>query len=241
MLHKTRGIVLYNLNYSDTYTIVHILTEEFGPVAYLTAKAKGKTSRVPKALFHPLSVVELEAEHQNLREIQRLKEAKSHFPLVSIRNNPVKSAICIFLAELIGKVMKDRQPDKPLFDYILHSIQILEWTEKNYANFHLVFMIHLSRFLGFYPDNRDYRKGMYFDLQNGIFVRYKPYSAHFLNPDESTVFFNLLRINYENMVGFKFSGNERKAIIYRMIEYYRIHLHVFSEIKSLEILHEVFG
>ena len=241
MLHKTRAIVLYNVNYSDTYTIVHVLTEEFGPVSYLMAKTKGKTTRVPKSLFHPLSIVELEVEHQNLREIQRLKEARAHIPLLSILNNPVKSTMSIFLAELIGKVATDAQPDQRLFDFILESIRILEMLEKEYANFHLVFMIGLSRFLGFYPDNNGYRPGMYFDLQNGVFTAYKPFHPHFLNPDDSQVFFNLLRMNYENMVLFTFSRHERKDIILRILEYYRIHLNRLPEIKSLEILHEVFG
>ena len=241
MLHKTRAIVLYNVNYSDTYTIVHVLTEMFGPVSYLTAKARGKTTRVPKSLFHPLSIVELEVEHQNLREIQRLKEARAHIPLLSILNNPVKSTMSIFLAELIGKVATDAQPDQRLFDFILESIRILEMLEKEYANFHLVFMIGLSRFLGFYPDNNGYRPGMYFDLQNGVFAAYKPAHPHFLNPDDSQVFFNLLRMNYENMTLFTFSRHERKDIISRILEYYRIHLNRLPEIKSLEILHEVFG
>ena len=241
MLYKTRAIILYNVNYNDTYTIVHVLTEAFGPVSYLTAKAKGKTTRVPKSLFHPMSIVELEVDHQNLREIQRLKEARAHIPLLSILNNPVKGTIGIFLAELIGKVTTDAQPDQRLFDFVLESIRILEMVERDYANFHLVFMIGLSRFLGFYPDSSGYRPGMYFDLRNGIFVNHKPAHVHFLNPDESEVFFNLLRMNYENMALFSFSRYERKDIIYRILEYYRIHLNRLPEIKSLEILHEVFG
>jgi DNA repair protein RecO (recombination protein O) len=240
MLHKTRAIVLYNSNYSDIYSIVHLLTEEFGPVSYLIAKAKGKKTRVPKSVFYPLSILDLEVEHLNLREIQRIKEAKIHIPLVSLLNNPVKSAISIFLVEFIGKVVKEAQADKRLFDYIFHSIRVLDLHEKNYANFHLVFMIRLSQFLGFYPDNNGYVKGMYFDLQNGVFVSCKPGHIHFLNPDESWVFFNLLRMSYENMSNFKFSGRERKDIIYRIVEYYRLHLTNFPEIKSLEILHEIF-
>ncbi|MDR0864559.1 MAG: recombination protein O N-terminal domain-containing protein [Candidatus Symbiothrix sp.] len=240
MLHKTRAIVLYNSNYSDIYSIVHLLTEEFGPVSYLIAKAKGKKTRVPKSVFHPLSVLDLEVEHLNLRNIQRIKEAKVHIPLISLLNNPVKSTISIFLVEFIGKVVRDAQPDKLLFDYIFRSVQVLELYDKNYANFHLVFMIRLSQFLGFYPDSGGYVKGMYFDLQNGVFVSYKPMHVHFLHPDESGVFFNLLRMSYDNMANFKFSGKERKNIIYRIIEYYRLHLTNFPEIKSLEILHEVF-
>jgi DNA repair protein RecO (recombination protein O) len=153
----------------------------------------------------------------------------------------VKTTICIFLAELIGKLAHDRQSDRQLFDFVLQSIRVLEVMEKDYTNFHLVFMIGLSRFLGFYPDSRGYRPGMYFDLQNGVFTLNKPVSAHFLNPDESRIFFNLLRMNYQNMALFAFSRHDRKDIISHILEYYRIHLHRLPEIKSLEILHEVFG
>ncbi|MDR0799014.1 MAG: recombination protein O N-terminal domain-containing protein, partial [Dysgonamonadaceae bacterium] len=80
MLHKTRGIVLHRLNYNDTYSIVSVFTEEFGAMSYLAGKAKGKKTRVPQSLFHPLAVLDMEVEHLNLREIQRLKEVKVHLP-----------------------------------------------------------------------------------------------------------------------------------------------------------------
>jgi DNA repair protein RecO (recombination protein O) len=241
MLHKTRAIVLYNLNYSDTYSIVHVFTEEFGPVSYLIAKSKGKKTRVPKSIFYPLSIVDLEVEHHNLREIQRIKEGRVHIPLISLLNNPVKSTICMFLAEFLGKVTKEAQANKQLFDFIFHSLQILDLSEKSYANFHLAFMIRLSLFLGFYPDASCYAKGMYFDMQNGVFTQSKPFRTHFLNPDESLVFYRLMRMNYQNMRYFRFSRHERREIIIRILEYYRLHLIHFSEIKSLEIFHEVFG
>jgi DNA repair protein RecO (recombination protein O) len=241
MLYKTRGIVLYNLSYNDTYSIITVFTEEFGLASYLTAKSKGKKSRVPKSAFHPLSVLEMEVEHRNLQDIQRLKEARVHYPLFSLLSDPVKVSICIFLAEFISKVVKEVEPNKLLFDYILHSVQILELSEKAYSNFHLVFMIRLSPFLGFSPDASDYRKGMFFDMQNGIFTLYKPSHIHFLNLEESESFSLLLRMNYENMATFRFSRHERKSIIYRILEYYRLHLVHFPDLKSLEILHEVFG
>jgi DNA repair protein RecO (recombination protein O) len=78
-------------------------------------------------------------------------------------------------------------------------------------------------------------------MRSGVFANYKPSNPHFLNTDESRVFFNLLRMNYENMALFTFSRHERKDIIHRILEYFRIHLNRLPEIKSLEILHEVFG
>ncbi|GHT77819.1 DNA repair protein RecO [Bacteroidia bacterium] len=241
MLQKTRAIVLYNMNYSDAYSIVHVYTEEFGVASYLTARAKSRKTKVPKSLFHALAVIDLEVEHQNLREINRIKEAKAHIPLISLLCNPVKSAISIFLAEFISKVVREIQPNKFLFDYIFQSLQVLDLTEKSFANFHLVFMIRMSQFLGFYPDATNYEKGMFFDLQNGIFIACKPNHPHFLHPGEALVFYYLLRMDYENMSNFKFSRHERKEIIERILEYYRLHLSTLPEIKSLEILHEVFG
>jgi DNA repair protein RecO (recombination protein O) len=210
-------------------------------VSYLTARSKSRKTKTPKSLFHALAVLDLEVEHKNLRDIQRIKEAKMHIPLVSLLNDPVKSAIGIFLAELIGKVVKEVQINKILFDFLLQSVRILELTEKSCANFHLVFMLTLSRFLGFYPDDSGYKEGMFFDMRNGVFVMYKPSHPHFLNPDESRFFYNLLRIKYENMTVFILTGAERKTIITTILEYYRLHLTHFPEIKSLEILHEVFG
>jgi len=241
MLYKTRGIVLTNLPYNDMYAITLIYTEEFGRVSYLTAQSKNRKSKVPRALFHPLAILDLEVEHQNLRNIQRIKEIKIHIPLISLLTDPVKSALGIFMAELISKVVREEQSNRSLFDFLLQSIQVLELTNVSPANFHLIFMIRLSRLLGFYPNSNEYQKGMYFDLLNGTFTRNKPTHIHFLPPDESIVFFNLLRMSYENMAVFRFSSRERQVIIHRILDFYRLHLSDFPEIKSLEVLHDVFS
>jgi len=241
MLYKTRGIVLNSLPYNDTYAITLIYTEEFGRVSYLTTQTKSRKSKVPRALFHPLAILDLEVEHQSRRDIQRIREIKIHFPLIALLTDPVKSALGIFLAELIGKVVREEQTNRELFDFLLQSVQVLELTTASPANFHLVFMIRLSRLLGFYPDASNYQKGMIFDMRNGIFTENKPAHIIFLPPDESAVFFNLLRMSYENMPAFRFSGRERQAIIFRILDYYRLHLSDFPEIKSLAVLHDVFS
>ena len=241
MLHKTRGIVLYSLPYNDRYAITLIYTEEFGRVSYFTTQSKSRKSKIPRSLFHPLAVLDLEVEHQNLRNIQHIKEAKAHIPLIAFLTDPVKSALGIFIAELMSKVIREEQTNRLLFDFLLQSVQILELTNVSPANFHLVFMLRLSRLLGFYPNANDYQKGMFFDMQNGAFTRYQPAHIHFLSSDESVIFYNLLRMSYENMSVFRFSGRERQAIIHRILEYYRLHLSDFPEIKSLKVLHDVFS
>ena len=240
MLHKTRGIVLHSFTYNDKYAITQIYTEEFGRVAYLTAKSKSKQTKVPKSLFYSLSVLDMEVEHKNLRDIQRIKEAKANLSHSSILLNPVKSTVSIFLAEFISLITKDIQSNKVLFDFIYQSIRIFDLAETGFANFHLVFMIKVSLFLGFYPNSENYMPRMFFDMQNGEFVRTKPLHPHFLNPDDSHVFQMLLRMTYENMHTFSFSGNQRMDIINRILEYYKLHFSEFPEMKSLEVFQSFF-
>jgi DNA repair protein RecO (recombination protein O) len=207
----------------------------------MTARSKSRKTGTPKSLFHALAVLDVVVEHRNLRDIQRIKEAQTHIPLVSLLTNPVKNAIAIFLAELIGKVVKEVQPNKILFEFLLQSVDMLEATDASCANFHLAFTISLSRFLGFYPDASGYTEGMFFDMRNGVFVRNKPPHPHFLHAGDSRFFHSFLRIKYENMAAFKLTGAERKVIIVTILEYYRLHLTDLPEIKSLEVLHEIFS
>lgn len=241
MQHKTRGVVLHYTPYNDKYSIARIFTEEFGPASYLVPLPKGKKPKFPRSLFHPLAILELEVAHHNLRDIHQLKEARPHIPLPELLANPMKGAISIFLSEFLSRVLKDIQADKLLFDYLIHSLKILDLSERKYANFHLVFCIRISQFLGFFPDASNYNKGMYFDMQNGNFRSAAPVNHnHFLHPDESSAFVLLLRMNYQNMHTFRFSRQQRATVISRIMSYYRLHLPGFGEIKSVEVLQELF-
>jgi len=240
MQHKTRGIVLHTMPYSDRFAIVRMFTEEFGPVSYLVPQSKSRTSKTPRSLFFPLAILDIEVVHHNLRDIHQLKEARLSLSLPSLYTHPVKNTICIFIAEFISKVIRDIQPDKLLFNFLVQSLKILELTDKGYANFHLVFAIRLTRFLGFYPDSGSYETGAFFDMQNGVFTHKMPLHNHFLYREESHGLSLLLRMNYENMHRFRLSGSQRTIIINKAVEYYRLHLAYFPELKSLEVLSEVF-
>ncbi|MDR2139190.1 MAG: DNA repair protein RecO [Tannerella sp.] len=240
MLSKTRGIVLHTLPYSDRYSIVHIYTESFGRVAYLVARRRRGKTAVARALFLPLSALEMDVEHLNTREIQRIREMKACYPLIAIPAHPVKNIIVLFLAEILYRTVHTKEPDARLFEYLYESVRWLELSDEGVANFHLVFLIHLVRYLGVYPNAESYRPGCYFDMVNGIFTGNPPEHRHYLDESESTVFYRLLRMNYANMTVYAFSRRERSRIICRILEYYRLHLPDFSEIKSFAVLQSLF-
>ena len=240
MLHKTKGIVLHILPYNDAYNIINMYTENFGRMSYLASNARGKKTKVSRALLQPLSILDMEVEHLNSRSIQRIKEIKSAHPLFRLQNHPVKSAIALFLAEVLYRVIQEREVNRPLFEYLHDSIQWLDLAEEGIANFHLTFLIRLSSYIGVHPDGKTYRSGYFFDLMNGIFTEKMPEHPHYLNKEDSLVFERLLRINYKNMAVYSFSGQERSRIIRHILNYYRLHLPGLPEIKSLAVMQSLF-
>ena len=241
MLHKTRGIALHSVAYNDAYLIIPVYTEEFGLVSYLAPRKRNKKSRFSPLLYQPLSILDLEVEHYPLRDIQKIKEAQSHLLLSELMFNPLKSSIVLFLAEFIYRISKELQANSLVFEFIVESLRVLDLLEEGIANFHLVFMIRMSRYLGFYPDADTYTEHSYFDLSDGVFVERATPFHPCLNLEESRIFRLLLRMNYENMSKFRLSRNDRGQIINRILEFYRLHLAAFTDMKSLQVLQDVFG
>ncbi|MDR2120332.1 MAG: DNA repair protein RecO [Tannerella sp.] len=240
MLSKTRGIVLHSIPYNDRYGIVHIYTEAFGRASYMTACRRGRKTGVPQALFMPLSVIDMEVEHLNTRDIQRIREVKVGYPLHDIYVHPVKNCIALFLSEVLYRAARAREADSQLFNYLYDSIRWLEMAGQGVANFHLVFLIRLVRYFGVYPNVESYRQDSFFDLLNGAFTASPPGHKHYLDRTESVVLARLLRMNYANMSLYAFSRAERYGIIRRILEYYRLHLSDFPEIRSLDVMQSLF-
>ena len=240
MLQKTQGIVLHSLKYKDTSIIVYIYTEVSGRASFLVPVSRSRKAAVKSVLFQPLSLVELEADFRPNTTIYKVKEAKSFYPFTSIPYDPYKSAIALFLSELLYRALREEAENRPLFAYLQHSIVWLDECGSGFANFHLVFLMRLSRFLGLYPNVEDYAPSDYFDLLNACFVPSQPYHGMFVRPEEASHIRNLMRMNYEPMHLFAMNRMERNRKLDIIKEYYRLHLPDFPELKSLPVLQELF-
>lgn len=240
MFQQTQAIVINTINYNDKYILATLYTESSGRVTYMVSKSRSRSSKIKKNVFLPLAILDINAEHLPTREIQRIREIDSITPLHSIQGNLTKTSIVFFLSEFLTKVLRDADEFHLLFPFLRDSIRILEESEKGLANYHLVLMLKLTRFLGFYPNLEDYKQGDYFDLLNGVFVPNQPLHNCYINSQESNLLSQFARINFKNMGLFRFSRQERSYILTKILDYYRIHLHDFQDLKSLDILHELF-
>ena len=240
MLTESEAIVLRSLKYNDRANIVEVFTRQYGRVPFLVNIPRSPRAGIKNVLFRPLALLELHWNHRPTASLQRIKAVRCHIPLVSIPYHPYKTATALFLSEFLCHALREEHSGGPIFDYISTSIQWLDTCEARFTNFHLVFLMQLSRFLGFYPNTEHADPGYWFDMLNSCFVPTCPLHNHRITPDEAHRIPLLMRMRYETMHLFSFTYEERNRLLTFINDYYRLHIPSFPPLKSLAVLQDLF-
>ena len=238
MLEKSEAIVLHTIKYGESKIIVDMFTRRWGRLSYIIPLPKTSKSRLKKQYFQPMSLLGIECEVRPRVSLQKLADARLLFPFVSIPLSPEKLAISMFVAEFLYYSLRSEQCNELLFDYISGSIQWLDAADEGFANFHLAFLMHLSRFLGFYP-NLEEDDSQYFDLREGRFSKNAPLHSDFLKPEEARMIHLLMRMDFPTMHLYRLSRQDRHRIMEVLLQYYKLHLPDFPEMKSLAVLRQL--
>lgn len=239
MLHKTRGIVLRCTNYSESSVVAQIYTEHFGLQSYLINGARKPKAKIRSSFLQALHPLEMVVTFKDNNTLQRINEAHQIPPLKMIPYDIVKSSLAIFLNEVLYKILKEQTGDQYLFEYLFNAIQWLDSSETNLANFHLVFLINLSRFLGFSPAESD-KVLPFFNLESATFTDRLPEHPYVLQEPHTSLFRKLIATKFNDSEQIKMSAKDRQILLEKTIDYYRLHLTNFKEVKSLYILEEIF-
>ena len=240
MLTKTQAIVLHSLKYGETRLIVDMFTRSQGRQSFIVSIPKSVKGKIKKQLFQPLTLLEIESDLRPKLQLQKLSDVRLASPFSSIPFDPNKLSISLFIAEFLYYALRSEQHNEPMFDYIVNSIQWLDAQTDRFANFHLVFLMRLSRFLGFYPNLDHYQTGDYFDLRESVFLSTPPVHRDFLHPQEAEKIQLMMRMDFPTMHLFRMSHQERNRLLEVSLIYYRLHLPDFPELKSVSILQELY-
>jgi DNA repair protein RecO (recombination protein O) len=239
MLQKTQGIVLHTLKYTDSKNIVTVFTRLSGRMSYVVYRSNGKKSACRSAHLQPLSVLSVSAENRSNRDLQYLKEISIAKPFREIYFHYEKNAVAFFIAELLNKTIRQTGEDVRLYDFLENAVFSLDECGKGLANFHLIFLIKLSKYLGIEP-NADVENFRYFDLQNGIFVFERPPHGNYLSEEMTRLLFDLMRTDVEQTDQLALNREKRNRLLDALMDYYRIHLPDFGKMLSVEVLRELF-
>lgn len=240
ILEKTKGIALKTTNYSESSLVVHIFTEAFGMQSYLINGAKKPKAKIAANLFQPLHTLDLVVYYKENNSLQRIKEAQQSPVLKHIPLDITKSSLSLFINEILYKVLREQSPDPFLFTFIQQAILWLDESTTNLSNFHLVFLTKLSRYLGFLPLRHTEISMPYFDLIDGVFTKNLPAHKYVLQEPHTSILVKLLETDFNNAACIRMSKEDRKYLLERLLEFYKLHTENFGAVNSLYILEELF-
>lgn len=231
MLHKTRGIVLNFIRYRETSIITRVYTEDFGLQSYIVNSVRGsnRKGRSKISFFQPLTQLDLVVYYKKSGGLNRISDIRCPEPYQSIPYNVLKSGIALFVTEVLNKSLKEEEGSTELFSFIQQSLMVFDHLATGYENFHLQFMLKLSRYLGFIPPSaRDFFAQVY------EFVG-KPT----VTEEEERLVSQLLEKRYTEHLAVE--RTTRQLLLDDLIRFYQLHIANFGEFKSLEVLREVLG
>jgi DNA repair protein RecO (recombination protein O) len=237
MLVKTRAIVISSLKYQEKSLIVKCFTLSDGLKSYFVRDAfYSRKSNQKIAYFQPLSILEIEAVHKNKGTLESFKEIKIATPFATIHSDIVKSTIVMFISEILHHSIHEEETNESLFTFLETAFLWLD-NHNETSNFHLILMLEMSKFLGFYPDDSEI-EFKFFDLTEGIFTPFHGINA--ISEHETHLFKKLIDLKFDSDQKV-FAGIERQILLKILLDYYSIHLDGFKKPKSLDVLKEVFS
>ena len=237
MLVKTKAIVLSSLKYQEKSLIVKCFTESDGLKSYFVPSAySNKKVNQKIAYFQPLTIIEIEANHKNKGTLEHFKEIRLAHSYYSINTDIVKSTIVIFLSEILHHTIKEEEKNQSLFSFLETALLWFD-THQETTNFHLILMMEVTKYLGFYPDLTEL-DFPYFDIKEGYFTPFQ--SINSLTEHETHLFKRLLQLKFDSDQKI-FAGIERQLLLKILLDFFTLHLDGFKKPKSLEVLTEVFS
>jgi DNA repair protein RecO (recombination protein O) len=165
-------------------------------------------------------------------------EAKVGYQYSTLHSDIVKSTMAFFLAEMLSNSIFEEEANAELFSFVEAAMQ---WLDHNHevSNFHLVFLVSLTKYLGFYPDTSSPHLP-YFDLVEGSFI--EEVSLNPLVKEDNLYYFKkVLETDFDEMHSLKMNKARRQELLKILLLYFELHLQGFRRPKSIAILNEVFS
>lgn len=221
MIHKTRGVVFRFTRYGETSIIVTIFTELFGLQSYMVNGIRSKNAKNRIALYQPLTLLNLVVYHRDSANIERIREASINYPYRTLATDIRKSTLAIFLTELMNKTVREESQTQEMYEFIADSLITLDQMEQGYENFHLIFMMKLARILGFGADRIE-----------------EVLTEQVADSETQAALARVLTVGYTSPL--HITNLQRRAILDVLLHFYHRHVEHLGEIKSVQVLREIF-
>ena len=211
-------------------------------MAFAVSAGAGADAKRVRAITTPLSVFECVANVTATSDVKiagNFKIITSPVSTTSIE----KTGIVLFLAEVLGIVLREPMPDAQLFDTLSDSIEKLCTRDSNtVANYHIAFLLLVARELGIEPDWSTVSSEGAFDFFNGVWGGTHQADGRFryAAPEESQVLASLKGITIDNCMEYRLKRTERNMALDVILKYFSMQGFKTDNLSSLKILREIY-
>jgi DNA repair protein RecO (recombination protein O) len=238
-MSNSRALVIKSIKQGETSSMVSCYLEEIGFKSFLVKGLYSqKKSRFSKAHFFPLNIININYSFNESRGLGFIKEVKSEFLFKTIHTDIQKSSVIVFLSEILNSVFREElEVNQDLFNFLLSSLIWYDNIEEC-NNYHIKFLIELTKYIGFYPNIRN-KDDMYFCLESGSTSSNKPLAGK-IEGQDLNLLKELLGTKFEDLNTMSINRESRTRILNKIIDYYSLHLQMFKTPKSIHVFTEVF-
>jgi DNA repair protein RecO (recombination protein O) len=241
--HKTKGIVLRTVNYGETSIIASIFTELFGVQSYIVNSVRVSSKKGPGRgnLFQPATILDLLVYHNDLKNLQRIREFRLAHVYQQIFFSVFKNSVALFMIELLQRSLKQPEPNEGLFHFVEDAFLHLDLAPDNIvANFPIYFALHLSGFYGFRISDKHSKNGRILDLQEGEFVGSHPLHSWYLDEPQGEVISDMLKVMQPaELAHIRLNRETRRVLLHALETFYSLHIQDFGTMKTLPVLEAV--
>ena len=241
MLQQTRGLVIRTVKYAETSLIARIYTEKLGLQSYIINSVRTANPTNKMVWLQPLTLLDMVVYHRKGKDLQRIKEMRPEYIFISIPFDTPRRLLALFIAEVLYKTLKEEEANTPQFEFLYEAVSYLDQSQQSVANFHLVFLLQLSRYLGFFPQNNFSTALNYFDLREGVFTTQLPFHTDYAAPPLTDWLSQLIGLSLTQSHSLRLNRTSRKQLLQTLLRYYALHIEGFGELRSPDILEEVLG
>ena len=226
MKYKSRAITLTYIKQGESSIISKIFTEKHGLQSFIVKGVRSKKAKKKLGLFQPLQLVDINATLIPKKGLQYLAEITIIETISTDKINMNKNFLAIFIAEISSKVLQENEQNSGLFKFVWEIKQKLYNANTIDENFALLFMLNLSKYLGFFPSTENIN-APFFNLETGEFSGKVFNLKIYLTEEKTTILKHLLlgkKINIPQEL--------KSELLKDIMTYFRLHHYNLSNITS---------
>jgi DNA repair protein RecO (recombination protein O) len=232
-MNTTTGIVLQKIDYSETSLIVKVLTADYGIKSFIYQGAK--RSKKKGQLVSPLSVLNITYFQRKESDLAKITTVELDIVFKTIPFNPIKASVVFFINEVLLKAVKEEESNVELFEFVKHILLVLD-AQSNISNLPIKFLLELLKYLGYYPIIEE--NPQFFDYLNGKLSKNQPNHPNYMSGENITYLLDLFNSTLTDQ-SLNIPAKNRHQILANILDYYKVVLDDFKNLKSLDVLEAI--